>query len=78
MSEEDAKCPLHLKDEDCRCKADTVCESLDQTANEFQNVRLSNATGNVNLILKSGVKCGQKIDKNSELIFKRVPAIWDQ
>lgn len=70
VSEEDAKCPLHLKDEDCRCKADTVCELLDQTAKEFQNVRLSNATGNVNLILKSGVKCGQKIDKNSELIFK--------
>lgn len=71
VSEEDTKCPLHLKDKDCRCKADTVCELLDQTANEFQNVCLSNDTGNVNLILKSGVKCGQKIDKNSELIFKQ-------
>ncbi|OPJ84730.1 storkhead-box protein 1 isoform B [Patagioenas fasciata monilis] len=70
VSEEDAKFPLHLKDEYCRCKADIVCELLDQTAYEFQNVHLSNDAGNVNLILKSGVKYGQKINKNSELIFK--------
>ncbi|NWQ77504.1 STOX1 protein, partial [Columbina picui] len=70
VSKEDAKFSLHLKDEYCRCKADTVCELLDQTANEFQNVHLSNDAGNVNLINKNGVKNGQKIDKKTELIFK--------
>ncbi|KFP47360.1 Storkhead-box protein 1, partial [Cathartes aura] len=66
----DAKFSLHLKDEYCRCKADTVCELLDQAANEFQNVRLSNYTANVNLVKKIGVKYRQKTDKQSELIFK--------
>ncbi|NXW84237.1 STOX1 protein, partial [Alopecoenas beccarii] len=70
VSKEGAKFSLHLKDEYCRCKADTVCELLDETAKEFQNVHLSNDTGNVNLNKKSGVKYGQKMDKKSELIFK--------
>lgn len=70
VSKEDSKLSLHLKDEYCRCKADTVCELLDQTANEFQNVHLSNDTGNVNLIKKSSVQYGQKINKKSELIFE--------
>ncbi|NWX01778.1 STOX1 protein, partial [Caloenas nicobarica] len=70
VSKEGAKFSLHLKDEYCRCKADTVCELLDQTANEFQNVHLSNDTSNVNLIKKNGVKYRKKIDKKSELIFK--------
>ncbi|KAM6203825.1 storkhead-box protein 1 [Sarcoramphus papa] len=70
VCKEDAKFSLHLKDEYCRCKADTVCELLDQTANEFQNVRLSNYTANVNLVKKIGVKYRQKTDKQSELIFK--------
>uniref|UniRef100_A0A8C0ESW4 Storkhead box 1 n=1 Tax=Bubo bubo TaxID=30461 RepID=A0A8C0ESW4_BUBBB len=67
---EDAKFSLHLKTEYCRCKADTVCELLDQTANEFQNVCLSNYTANVNLVKKVGEKYRQKADKKSELIFK--------
>ncbi|NXJ64337.1 STOX1 protein, partial [Rostratula benghalensis] len=67
---EDAKFSLHLKDEYCRCKADSVCELLDQTANEFQNVHLSNYTANVNLVTKIGVKYRQKTDKKSGLIFK--------
>ncbi|NWH44851.1 STOX1 protein, partial [Fregata magnificens] len=70
VCKEDAKFSLHLKDEYCRCKADTVCESLDQTANEFQNVHLSNYTANVNLAKKIGVKYRQKTDKKSELIVK--------
>ncbi|NXW00036.1 STOX1 protein, partial [Fregetta grallaria] len=67
---ENAKFSLHLTDEYCRCKADTVCELLDQTAKEFKNVRLSNYTANVNLVKKIGVKYRQKTDKKSELIFK--------
>lgn len=67
---EDAKFSLHLKDEYCRCKADTVCELLDQTATEFQNAHLSNYTANVNLGKKRGMKYRQKTDKKSELIFK--------
>ncbi|XP_009288812.1 PREDICTED: storkhead-box protein 1 [Aptenodytes forsteri] len=70
VCKEDAKFSLHLKDEHCRYKADTVCELLDQTANEFQNVRLSNCTANINLVKKNGVKYRQKTDKKSELIFK--------
>nr|XP_009490746.1 PREDICTED: storkhead-box protein 1 [Pelecanus crispus] len=70
VCKEDAKFSLHLKDEYGRCKADTVCELLDQTANEFQNVRLSNYTANVNPVKKIGAKYRQKTDKKSELIFK--------
>ncbi|KFO87896.1 Storkhead-box protein 1, partial [Buceros rhinoceros silvestris] len=70
VCKEDTKFSLHVKDEYCRCKADTVCELLDQTANEFQNVHLSNYTANVNLVKKNGVKYRQKPDKKSELIFK--------
>ncbi|NXS92658.1 STOX1 protein, partial [Jacana jacana] len=67
---EDARFSLPLKDEYCRCKADPVCELLDQTANEFQNVHLSNYTADVNLVTKIGVKYRQKTDKKSGLIFK--------
>ncbi|NXU27101.1 STOX1 protein, partial [Thalassarche chlororhynchos] len=70
VCKEDAKFSLHLTDQYCRCKADTVYELLDQTANEFQNVCLSNYTANVNLVKKIGVKYRQKTDKKSELIFK--------
>ncbi|KAM9282443.1 storkhead-box protein 1 [Cariama cristata] len=70
VCKDDAKFSSHLKDEYCRCKADTACELLDQTANEFQNVRLSNYTANVNLVKKIGVKYRQKTDKKSELLFK--------
>ncbi|XP_030342399.1 storkhead-box protein 1 [Strigops habroptila] len=63
----DTKFSLHLKDEHCRCKADTVCELL---ANEFQNVHLSNYTANVNPVKKKGVKYRQKTGKKSELMFK--------
>ncbi|KAM9273635.1 storkhead-box protein 1 [Morus bassanus] len=70
VCKEDAKFSLHLKDEYCRCKADTVCELLDQTANEFQNVHLSSYTANVNLAKKTGVKYSQKTDKKSELTVK--------
>ncbi|NWT86735.1 STOX1 protein, partial [Lanius ludovicianus] len=66
---ENAKFPFYLKDEHCRCKADTVCELLDGTANEFQNVHLSNYTASVNLAKKNGVKYRPKTDKKSELIF---------
>ncbi|XP_061229934.1 storkhead-box protein 1 isoform X1 [Neopsephotus bourkii] len=67
---EDAKFSLHLKDEHFRCKADSVCELLDQTANEFQNVHLSNYTANINLVKKPGVKYRQKTGKKNELMFK--------
>ncbi|NXT51527.1 STOX1 protein, partial [Pluvianellus socialis] len=70
VCKEDAKFPLHLKDEYRRGKADTVCELLDQTANEFQNVRLSNHIANVNLVKEIGVKYRQRTDKKSELTFK--------
>ncbi|NXE18901.1 STOX1 protein, partial [Ardeotis kori] len=70
VCKEDAKLLSHLKDEYCRCKADNVCELLDQTASEFQNVHLSNYTANVNLAKKPGVKYREKTDKNSELVFK--------
>ncbi|NXL00469.1 STOX1 protein, partial [Mesembrinibis cayennensis] len=70
VCKEDAKCSLHLKDEYCGCKADTVCELLDQTADEFQNVCLSNYTANVNLVKNIGVKYRQKTDKKSELTIK--------
>ncbi|NXG17605.1 STOX1 protein, partial [Grallaria varia] len=68
VSKEDAKLPFCLKDGHCRCKADTACELLDQTANEFQNVHLSNDTANANLVKKNtGVKYRQKTDKKSAL-----------
>ncbi|KFQ42322.1 Storkhead-box protein 1, partial [Nestor notabilis] len=67
---DNAKFSLHLKDEHCRCKAYTVCGLLDQTANEFQNVHLSNYTANINLVKKKGVKYRQKTGKKSELKFK--------
>ncbi|XP_010123702.1 PREDICTED: storkhead-box protein 1 [Chlamydotis macqueenii] len=70
VCKEDAKLLSHLRDEYCRCKADNVCELRDQTASEFQNVRLSKYTANVNLVEKSGVKYRQKTNKNSELVFK--------
>ncbi|KAM6391265.1 storkhead-box protein 1 [Pluvialis apricaria] len=70
VCKEDAKFSLHLKDEYRRCKADTVCELLDQTATEFHNVHLSNYTANANLVKKNAVKYRQKTDKKSELTFK--------
>ncbi|NXU44915.1 STOX1 protein, partial [Drymodes brunneopygia] len=69
VRKEDAKFLFCLKDEHCRCKADTVCELLDQTASEFQNIHLSNYTVSVNLTQKNGVKHRPKTDKNSELLF---------
>ncbi|NXY05905.1 STOX1 protein, partial [Pteruthius melanotis] len=69
VCKENARFPFYLKDEHCRCKADTVCELLDGTANEFQNVHLSNYTASVNLAKKNGVKYRPKTDKNSELTF---------
>ncbi|NXM57895.1 STOX1 protein, partial [Illadopsis cleaveri] len=69
VCKEDAKFPFYLKDEHCRCTADTVCELLDQTAGEFQNVHLSNYMASVNLAPKNGVKYRPKTDKKNELIF---------
>ncbi|NWT98585.1 STOX1 protein, partial [Urocynchramus pylzowi] len=69
VCKEDAKFPFYLKDGHCRCKADTVCELLDRTASEFQNVHLSNHTACVNLAPKNGVKHRPKTDQKSELIF---------
>lgn len=69
VCKEDAQFPFYLKDEHCRCKADTVCELLDQTASEFQNVHLSNYTASVNLAQKIGVKYRPKPDKRNELLF---------
>ncbi|NXP20976.1 STOX1 protein, partial [Scytalopus superciliaris] len=65
----DATLSFSLKDGHCRCKADTVCELLDQTANEFQNVCLSNDTAKSNQVKKTDVKYGQKTDKKSALTF---------
>ncbi|NWX27948.1 STOX1 protein, partial [Notiomystis cincta] len=69
VCQEDAQFPFYLKGEHCRCKADTVCELLDQTANEFQNVHLSNYTPSVHLAQNIGVKYIPKTDNKSELIF---------
>ncbi|XP_066180521.1 storkhead-box protein 1 [Sylvia atricapilla] len=69
VCKEDAKFPFYLKDEHCRSKADTVCELLDQTASELQNVHLSNYTATVNLSPKNGVKYRPKTDKKNELMF---------
>ncbi|NXG08146.1 STOX1 protein, partial [Sakesphorus luctuosus] len=65
VCKEDAELSFCLKDE--HCKADTVCELLDQTANEFQNVHLSNDTASANLVQKTSVKYRQKTDKKSAL-----------
>ncbi|KAM9232984.1 LOW QUALITY PROTEIN: storkhead-box protein 1 [Leptosomus discolor] len=71
MCKEDGKFLLHVQDEYCRCKADTVCELLDQTANEFQNVCLSNYTATVNPVKKKIMSnTDQKKDKKNELLFK--------
>ncbi|RLV97711.1 hypothetical protein DV515_00011555 [Chloebia gouldiae] len=69
VCKEDAKCPFYQKDEHCRCKADTVCELLDRTAGEFQNVHLSNYMASVNLVPKNGVQYRPKTDKKSELNY---------
>ncbi|NWZ42074.1 STOX1 protein, partial [Brachypodius atriceps] len=69
VCKEDAKFPFYVKDEYCRCKADTACDLLDRTASEFQNVHLSNYTASVNLAQKNGVKYRPKADKKNELIF---------
>ncbi|NWS36031.1 STOX1 protein, partial [Polioptila caerulea] len=69
VRKEDARFPFYLKDEHCRCKAETVCELLDQTASEFRNVHLSNYMASANLAQKNGVKYRTKTDKKSELIF---------
>ncbi|NXY62533.1 STOX1 protein, partial [Callaeas wilsoni] len=69
VCKEDAKFPFYLKDEHCRSKADAVCELLDRTANEFQNVRLSNYAASVNLAQKNGAKYRPKTDKKSELML---------
>ncbi|NWS19212.1 STOX1 protein, partial [Pachyramphus minor] len=69
VCKEDTKLLFCLKDEHCRGKAVGVGELLDQTANEFENVHLSNHTANVNLVKKKGVKCRQKTDKKSEFTF---------
>ncbi|NWR86391.1 STOX1 protein, partial [Furnarius figulus] len=69
VCKEDAKLSFCLLDGNCRCKADTVCELLDRTANEFQNVHLSNDTANANPVKKNGVKYRQKTDKKSALTF---------
>ncbi|NWI89865.1 STOX1 protein, partial [Pitta sordida] len=67
VCKEEAKLPSYLKEEHCRCKADTVCELLDRTANEFQNVHLSNYTASANLVKNNGVQYRQKTDERSEL-----------
>uniref|UniRef100_A0A803WEP2 Storkhead box 1 n=1 Tax=Ficedula albicollis TaxID=59894 RepID=A0A803WEP2_FICAL len=69
MCRDDVKFPFCLKDEHCRCKSDTVCELLDQTASEFQNVHLSNYSASVNLAPKNDVKYRPKTEKKSELTF---------
>ncbi|XP_035186128.1 storkhead-box protein 1 isoform X2 [Oxyura jamaicensis] len=65
-----AKHSLHPKDKHCRYKADAVCELLDQTANEFQNVSLSRYTTNVSQVKELGVQHRQKTDKKNDLVFK--------
>ncbi|KFQ30425.1 Storkhead-box protein 1, partial [Merops nubicus] len=70
VCKEDANFSLRLKDEYCRCRADTIHELLDQTANEFQNVCLSNYTANAHLVKQVGVKYRQKTDIKNEFIFK--------
>ncbi|XP_071420047.1 storkhead-box protein 1 isoform X2 [Pithys albifrons albifrons] len=67
VCKEDAELSFCLKDG--HCKADTVCELLDQTANEFQNVHLSNDAASANLVQNTSVKYRQKTDKKSALTF---------
>ncbi|NXY26531.1 STOX1 protein, partial [Atrichornis clamosus] len=68
VCKEDAQFSFSVKDEHCRCKADTVCELLDQTTNEFQNVHLTNYTAGVHLVKKNSVKYRQKTDKKNEFM----------
>ncbi|XP_052533976.1 storkhead-box protein 1 isoform X1 [Tympanuchus pallidicinctus] len=70
VRKEKAKHLLHLKGECCRYKADAVGELLDQAANEFQNVHLSNYTTSVTRETEFGVTHRQKTDKKNELVFK--------
>ncbi|XP_068544980.1 storkhead-box protein 1 isoform X2 [Anas acuta] len=70
MCKEAAKHSLHPKAKHCRYKAAAVCELLDQTAKEFQNVSLSRCTTNVSRVEEFGVKHRQKTDKKNDLIFK--------
>ncbi|XP_031410232.1 storkhead-box protein 1 [Meleagris gallopavo] len=70
VRKEKAKHSLHLKGERCRYKADAVCELLDQAANEFQNVHLSNYTTSVRREKEFGVTYRKKTDKKNELVFK--------
>ncbi|NXX37045.1 STOX1 protein, partial [Nicator chloris] len=69
VCKEDAKFPFYLKDEHCRCKADSVCELLHRTASKFQNVHLSNYKASVNLAQKNHVKYRPKTDKKNELLL---------
>ncbi|NXL90477.1 STOX1 protein, partial [Alectura lathami] len=64
---EAAKYSLRLKG---RYKAGTVCELLDQTASEFQNVHLSNYTTNVSRVKEFCVKYRQNTGKKNEPLFK--------
>ncbi|XP_031458747.1 storkhead-box protein 1 [Phasianus colchicus] len=70
VRKEKAKHLLHLKGECCRYKADAECELLDQAANEFQNVHLSNYTTSVTREKEFSVTYRQKTDKKNELVFK--------
>ncbi|NXV73380.1 STOX1 protein, partial [Atlantisia rogersi] len=69
VCKEDAKFSLNLEGKFCRCKTDIVCE-LDQTANEFQNVCLSNYAADANLAKHPSAKYRQKTDSKSEPMFK--------
>ncbi|NXQ54529.1 STOX1 protein, partial [Anthoscopus minutus] len=62
----DTKFPFCLKEEYCRCKADTVCE---RTASEFQNLHLSHYMASANMTPKTSVKHRLKTDRKSELLF---------
>ncbi|XP_072196984.1 storkhead-box protein 1 [Excalfactoria chinensis] len=70
VHKERAKYLLHPKGECCRYKAGNVCELLDQAANEFQNVHLSNYTTSVTREKEFGVTHRQKSDEKNELVFK--------
>lgn len=70
VHKEKAKYLLNPKGECCTYKAHTVCELLDQAANEFQNVHLSNYTTSVTREREFGVIYRQKSDKKNELVFK--------
>ncbi|XP_015721820.1 storkhead-box protein 1 [Coturnix japonica] len=70
VHKERAKYSLYPKGECCRYKAGTVCELLDQAANEFQNVHLSNYTTSATRDKEFGVTYRQKSDEKNELVFK--------